>query len=60
LVHDPYGKFDPPLQSKQNGNQRTERWACAASGGEIEPGPAVTLGANELGRHKAKEPTVYY
>jgi hypothetical protein len=60
VVHDPYGKFDPSLKSKQYGNQRMDGAACAASGGEIGPGQAVTLGANEVGRHKPKEPLVYY
>ncbi len=60
IVHDPYGKFDPTLKSKEYGNRRMDGAACVASGGEMGPGQAVPLGANEVGRHKPKEPTVYY
>ena len=60
IVHDPYGKFDPTLKSKQYGNRRNEGGMCAPAGGETGPGQAVSLGANEVGRHKKNQPAMWY
>ena len=41
ICHDPYGKFDPQLASKQFGRRRFEGGASLVGGGESGPGKAV-------------------
>ena len=55
VVHDPYGRFDPSLSSKQFGNRRWEGGMSLASGGESGPGMGVRLAIDAVGRHRASD-----
>ena len=42
ICHDPYGKFNPQLHSKDYGKRRLQGAMCFWSGGEVGPGKAVS------------------
>jgi hypothetical protein len=41
ICHDPYGKFDPQLASRQYGKRRYESGMSLQTGGEFGPGKAI-------------------
>jgi hypothetical protein len=52
IVHDPYGRFDPSLDSKQYGKRRYERGMSLLSGSETGPGQNVRLPLKAIGRRR--------
>ncbi len=52
VVHDPYGAFDPSLNSKLNGKKRWDTGMCLAGGGEIGPGAANSQPTTSVSRQR--------
>jgi hypothetical protein len=62
IVHDPYGRFDPSLESKLFGKRRWEGGMSLPSGGQSAPGKGVRLPIMGVSRHKPGDPAIgtYY
>jgi len=56
VVHDPYGEFDPVLNSKLYGKHRFDKGSCLAGGGEMGPGNSNRLPVSSLSRQRAGDP----
>ena len=52
VVHDPYGRFDPSLNSKLFGQRRWEGGASLVAGGERAPGMGTKLPVTAVNRHR--------
>ena len=52
ICHDPYGKFNPQLHSKDYGKRRLQGAMCFWSGGEVGPGKAVSYNYQGIRRSR--------
>ncbi len=53
VVHDPYGRFDPLLDSQLYGGRRMTGALSLTSGGELGPGQQVRVPISALGRRRS-------